>query len=301
MNRLFNRSWKLIVDDVEIRGDLPQASLDIAFKVETNTKQAPNKATVRVWNLNPDHRNQLQKHTGRSKSKKTIVVELHAGYADGIGIIFRGDVHEVKTSRDGADFVTEVSGTDGGYLYGTSVVSGSFAPGTRIVDVMRQCLKALGIGEGNLKRFEKKIKIKNLGTTFPEGYAVSGSAEKAFSNLVQSCDLRWSIQKGVLQLQETDQPVTIDAFELSADSGLIGTPVAEVDTRTKRMFVRAKTLMLHRLVAGNAVQIKSEVFNGSYEIVQLDFVGDSAGDDWGCDLALRQYRKSEGITVAGTG
>lgn len=308
MSRLFNRSYKLIIDDIEIEGGGQGDSrfgLDVAFKIETTTQPTPNKATIQIWNLNADHRSELQKRSGseiKKGKRQPIAVEFHAGYQDDRGVIFRGDLRNLRTVRDGADFVTEISGSDGGTSYKVATVSRSFSPGTRIADVMNACVDAMGIGEGNLGEFSSSLSIKNLGATFPEGHAVSGPAEKALDHLVRSCGLAWSIQKGVLQLRERGKPVDREVFQLSADSGLIGTPVAEIDTTvlqtstagapkqpSKVGSVKVQCLLLHQLYAGAKVNLDAETFKGDYQISQLTFAGDSAGDDWMCDMDVRPF------------
>jgi hypothetical protein len=303
---LFDRSYKLIIDDISIEGGgigKDRIGLDIAFKIESSSKAEPNKAEIQIWNLNPDHRSDLQKRFGAQIQKgghKSVPVELHAGYKDDRGVIFRGDLRNLITERDGDDFVTKVSGTDGGVSYNRAHVSRSFAPGTRVYDVASHIAGAMGVGLGNLSDFSSSISIHNLGTTYPEGISISGPAERAMSTLMRSCRLSWSVQKGVLQICNLGKPIDREVYRLSSDTGMIGIPVPEVDAiataapaaggkESKAGLLKVRTLLLHQLYPKAIVQLDSADFKGGYQITQVDHAGDSAQVDWYTDVLLRPY------------
>jgi hypothetical protein len=185
-----------------------------------------------------------------------------------------------------------------------SRVSKSFSPGTTVETVLRACVKAMGIGEGNLSDFASGAKQGALGTTFPHGTVVSGSASKELNDIVRGAGLEWSIQNGVLQLKKRGEPVKSKVFELSSDSGLIGVPFVEVDATvipgkngsgpSKDAAARAgllnfQTLLIHQLFPGQKVSVKSESFNGGYQIVSIEYVGNTATNDWHCNCKAKPY------------
>jgi hypothetical protein len=308
--RLFGRSYKLVLDTVEIvggqAGDGSRIGLDIAFKVEKSIDATPpNKATIQVWNLNPDHRRDFERRFGSEieKSKrKTIRVELSVGYGDDMGVIFRGDLRNLVNKQDGAvDWVTEVSGADGGHSFKTSRVSRSFGPGVEAYTVARACVQAMGVGEGNLSDWSAQFSIGTLGATFPEGAVLSGSAEREFDRIARAAGFTWSIQHGVLQLAKRGEPIRSQVYELGPDTGLVGSPFAEVDatvipgkTASKEAAKRAglvnvKTLMLHTLAPGQKVALKSDQFKGGYQINSITFIGNTATNDWNCEMKVKAY------------
>lgn len=308
MSRLFDRSYKLTIDTVEIEGGgvgTGRIGLDIAFKVESTTKQEPNKIDLRVWNLNPNHRSALQKRSGSevSKAKRVAVaVELEAGYADDRGVIFRGELRNLQIDHDGTDFVTHVEGSDAGRAYKVAHMSASYSPGALVYSVMRDCVNALGIGTGNLTDYASSISIPNLGKTFPEGYSASGPAERVMGKLCSAAGLSWSVQKGVLQLKPIGSPIQRQVYELGPNSGLVGTPVAEVDATVtpsktgeapksdkKSGLIRVRSLLLHQLYPGAIIVLDTNEFKGGYELRQIDYVGDTAGGEWYCDMLVRPY------------
>lgn len=309
MSVLFGRSYKLTIDDTEIEGGgvgTALLGLDIKFKVETTTKKDPNKIDVDVYNLNPSHRAELLKQSGSQVSKSTrkpVPVVLEAGYADDRGVIFRGELRNLTGKTDGSDKTITLSGSDSGHMFNVADIQKSFAPGTRIFTVVQACANAMGVGLGNLSKFSN-LTIPDIGTTFSEGYSLSGSAEIALDGLLFSAGLAWSVQKGVLQVRKSHEPVDDDCYQLSADTGLIGTPEPEIDATVipttsgapknpigaKRTgLIKVRTLLIHQLYPGAKIDLQSDTFKGGFQITQVIYTGDSAGDEWYCDLLVRPY------------
>ena len=309
--KLFRRAYRLIIDTIEIAGgDGVADSLDIDFKIEKTNRAEPNKAEIKIYNLNDDHRNELVRRFGSQveKSKrKPLRVELEAGYEGegNRGLIFAGDLRNLIVKREGQDFVTTISGADGGHAFKTGRISRAFGAGTSVSTVLRACVDALGIGTGNLSEFEAAAKLTALGTQFSHGTVLSGSAERELDHLVKAAGLEWSVQNGSLQLRRKGQPVQAKAYRLAADTGLVGVPFPEVDatvlpnasgkpnaskTAARRSgLVNCKTLIIPSLAPGQKVDLDSEEFKGGYQIMEMAFQGQTFGNDWYIQSKVRPY------------
>lgn len=309
MSTLFGRSYKLTVDDIETEGGgvgTGKFGLDIRFKVESTVKSAPNKIDLDIFNLNPDHRNAFLKESGSQVSKdkrKPVPVVLEAGYSDDRGVIFHGELRNLTVSTADGDKIIKLSGSDSGYGYNVADLSKSYGPGTRVMTVVQDAVAAMGVGVGNLGTLPELV-IPNLGSTFSEGYPVNASAESVLNDLLFSAGYTWSIQKGVLQIKKNNRPVDEQVYYLSPNTGLIGSPEPEVDATVlpnntgkpnppvaaKRTgAIKVRTLLLHQLYPGAIVVLDSDEFRGGYQITQIEFVGDTDGDDWYSDLLVRPY------------
>ena len=100
-------------------------SLDVAFEVEKSTEATPNKATIKIWNLAPLHRQQLEGVGG-------LTVVLGAGYVDLTSDLFSGDVRVTGEATAGygtGDQVGLQTHTHGGVQTGGGT-SGPPTPGT---------------------------------------------------------------------------------------------------------------------------------------------------------------------------
>jgi hypothetical protein len=74
---------------------------------------------------------------------------------------------------------------------------------------------------------------------------------------------------------------------------LIGSPTVETSppdpkkTKKQEKHVKCKVLMIAGMVPGRKVRLKSDSFDGTYEITEVLYEGDTMGQDWGADLKLR--------------
>jgi ABC-type Fe3+-hydroxamate transport system substrate-binding protein len=78
---------------------------------------------------------------------------------------------------------------------------------------------------------------------------------------------------------------------------MIGSPTTDMDSsvtaakakKVKPTHVVVKTLMIPGLAPGRIVVLDAANFDGNYQIVQCDYIGDSGGNDWFCNLKLSPY------------
>lgn len=276
MSTLYSRDYRLVVGNVDVTG------LDIEFNVVKSKRSEPNKAKIGIYNLSPSRRSAIE-------SGRNLRIELHAGYADpGAFLLFRGDVRtastpKVSVDRDGTDYVTTIEAEDSGQSILQRRVSRSFPPGVQVVTVLIACIDALGIGRGNVTDFANQG-LEGAGRTFPEGCTLSGWAFAETTNIVKSMGCTWSIQNGVFQGQVRGRPLQTSAVELSAQTGLIGTP--SVDNKG---VVKATALLMAGLDPGRIVSLRSEKITGGFEVAKVEFVGATSGDDWYANLEMRRY------------
>jgi hypothetical protein len=288
MSRLFDRDYVLRVDALEI------TRLDIAFRVQRTLKAHPNKAEIRVWNLNQEHRGELDRQRDRLGKKQTPVhVELEVGYAGSRHLIYSGDLTIVYSEHDGPDIVTYITSGDGSVAWKTSRVNFGVSAGTQVKDTLKKIAKSMTLGKGNLDEVLRTASLPNVGATFSEGTTVSGAAREEFSRLADAAGFEWSIQNGVIQVKEKGKPLTQSAIRLTPESGLIGSPTVETSppnpgkTKKQEKAVKCRALMIPGMVPGRKVQLESESFDGTYEITEVMYQGDTAGQEWGADLKLR--------------
>ncbi len=290
MTRLFDRRYKLTIDKA-----LEVSDLDIGFQITKSTKKQPNKAEIRVYNLSPDTRAKIEGKRDRlGKLDNPVKCDLEAGYADGVSLIFSGDLHTIYTDKQGADFVTHLASADGLAAVRQANVSFGVKKGTSIIDVFKKIATGGGFKLGNLVEVTGAAKIGDMGSTFPEGTVVDGPAYDELCRLAESAGFEVSIQNGALQLKDRGQPVNEKAIELSADSGLIGSPTVEAQqepgkTKPSDKFVKAECLLIPGIFPGRKVNLDSQdkAFNATYECVVVEYIGENFGAEWGCKLKLR--------------
>lgn len=274
MGVLFNRVVRVTVDTISIES----GSLRVGFGVTKNLKEEPNKANVKIFNLSPSHRNQLeQKPDG-------VAVSIEAGYqpdpnaAPDLSRIFLGTLRTSITVREGPDLVTGLESADGEKQVQTSRVAKSFARGTTTDAVFRELAKGIGVGDGNLEAALKTIKAKfsGAGNVFPGGTVIYGSAAREMTRICASLDLEWSIQDGKLQILERGKTTLSKALVLSKDTGMLDSPTVD-----NKGVLTVKTLMIPDVFPGRIVVLNSQRLQGQYRIEETSHAGDSSQTEAG--------------------
>lgn len=307
---LFRRAWKVQVDTIDV------GALDIEFRILSTAKPFPNKCTVTLWNVNQDHRAQLYKRNRPNGAGGRLVgvpTRVEAGYVGNSSIIFDGDLREVTSKKDGPTWKTVLAGDDGGRSYREAEISKTFAEGTPFATVLQQCAEAMGIGTGNLSSYLSLAQIPGLGKVLPNPMVLDGSAKDALTRLTASMGLTWSVHRGALQLAQKGKPLDLGAIEISSTTGLIGSPEATIDSTIPVGFtpiqivtnsgsvaptafkpkdgsvLRVQSLLIPGLVVGRKIRLQSKEFNGGYYIREIEYIGQSFGNDWHCNMIVRTY------------
>jgi len=272
LTQLFQRRAEIAV------GGLLVSDLRVAFKIEKTARRAPNKCEIRVWNLNPDHRRQLEQ---LATTRRTIPVQINAGYVEALGTIYVGELRTARTERDGPNLITTLAGGDGARAQGARV-SRAFGAGTPLASVLGHVADALGLGRGNSVEAFATAALGGNVREFAHGTVVHGRAADELDGLTRSAGLEWSIQDGALQVLPLGAPLSTTAVVLSASSGLVGSPTVDA-----RGVLKARALLLPDLVPGRLVDVEGEILRGRYRIDKASLSGDTSGKDWHVEIEGR--------------
>lgn len=305
MSRLFNRTWRVRVAGRFDAGSTSEtllidvSQLDIEFNVEKTLRPEPNKCKLTIYNLSQDNRQAIEalnlydpKRLPGQKKKKApagvknaprapkvghIRVEIEAGYGEFRTLIFRGDLRRAISSRKGGDWVTEIEGEDGGRTVLSSRIRESFPPGTRLLTVVRACAESMGVGTGNLIEVSDVLNAR----VFTHGTTCCGSACDELKGLLRGAGVSYSIQNGVLQFRDST-PLVTNAVVLNQNTGLVGDP-----ERDPAGTVKATSLMNPALSIGGHVKLESKAYNGTFQVVAIEYDGSTFGDEWYAHLELK--------------
>lgn len=270
---LFGREATLTIGTIEIK------DLRFAFSITATLKPQPNKATIQVFNLNPDHRSQIEQ-------LGTVPVRLDAGYKDGTQTLFLGDLRTCPSMRDGADVVTVVESGDGAKAVQKSRVAISVAKGTNTDKVLRDVATAIGVSAGNLNDAVTKIKTSfpGSGSIFPTGTVLMGSAAREMTNICKSLNLEWSIQQGKLQILERGKALAGEAVLLSKYTGMIDAPTVD-----NKGVLSVSSLLNPEIFPGRLLVLEGDRLHGQYRIEECEYKGDTRGGDWRVDMKAARY------------
>lgn len=275
--KLFNRRWVLQVGDLEISSNPDKPSIDVSFTVRKSTAREPNECEILIYNLKRATRSRI------TQSSTTTVI-LKAGYEGLFDTIFSGDVRESWSYWELPDAITRIAGSDSGTTFRNSTVSRTFPPGTRLGTVLRAAVESLSVGVGNLADYEDSLRLTTGAQVYPEGTTIHGPSRQMIDRICRSCGYRWSIQNGSFIMRRSGAPVYRDAYILKASTGLIGSPSPDKDGN-----IEAQSLLIPGLIPGRPVQISSREVNGNYKIKQVEYTGETFGQNWYANLNLNPY------------
>lgn len=276
MTQLFGRQCRVQVDTLGLEG------FDVRFEITKSlAPKTPNAAEVLVYNLSVDNRQRLQE-------MEKVYVSIDAGYIDGTSLIFRGDLRDVVSSRQGADWITTITSDSGRRARKKRLVR-SFAPGASVSSVLQAAAKGMGVRLGNTAQRTVEAKISGTqASKFFNGYAIAGAIDEELDRLARSCGLEWSIQDDELQFLDYGEPLAQLAVRLTTDTGLLGSPEPG-----NKGVVEARCLMLPDLYPGRRVDLQSEHVRGMHRLETTKHVGSTFSAEWYIDLQLKlEQRKA---------
>lgn len=283
--QLFRRSATVQIGTIKIVSRVTEAGiegLDVAFRVERTAKPQPNKAEIQIWNLNPEHRGELQKLRG-------VFVAIQAGYGGDESLIFAGDLTEVAVRRDGEDLVTEIASGDGEKAHREGRISTSFGKNAAVGDVIKQVGRKMYEqlkGAPGDDVFEKaaNVKLEGVAGVFSEGVTVHGNTAREFGRLVESAGLEYSIQSGKIVLTKRGKARTqTTSLVLSFESGLLSAP-----ERSSDGIVKARALMIPGLEPPDLVRFDTDTVRGFFRIEKATYTGNTASPEWFVDLECKE-------------
>lgn len=294
----FFRSFVAEFGDVKIDGTNGEDNtLRVEFNVERTKLPWPNSAELIITNLSGETRDRLT-------AAGPAVARISAGYDLNPSIIFYGLLDIVDHTKDetSGDWYTRLSSSDCGEKIKQARVSASFVKGTTVGTVVKAILKALGLGEGNLKDFAND---SDMLRTLPASGALHGNAVEELTYFLRSAGLEFSIQDSKLQFVKIGRGVPNTTGPLlTPDTGLVGSVKIALEKatdltrrKTKKTTEQAietifgekvdmvktiegKCLLNARLVPGVPFRVESATVNGDFLCCACRHRGDSRGSDW---------------------
>ena len=283
-DRLYLRRCSLVVG-----GDgqgLEMGDLRVTFQTHHADYETPNSADIRIYNLADE--------TVRRIQKEFTQVVLQAGYAGNFGLIFGGNIRQVRRGREnGVDTYLDILASDGDRAYNFAVVNATLAAGATLQDqvaVASESMSDLGVAEGYIPDL--------AGQALPRGKAMYGMARQVMRDAADTSGGSWSIQNGALQLVPQQSYLPGEAVLLTAATGLVGQPEQTNEGIKVRALINPRFRVGGRIKIDNAsivqakIELKASYVNktprldsdGLYRILGVDFTGDTRGNDWYADL-----------------
>lgn len=284
-----SRQWGRVCSLVVGAGDghaLDLSGLRITFTTTKGDVETPNSATISVFNL-------ATATAARIGGEFTRVV-LSGGYEGNAGMLFGGQIRQVRKGRTGGvDGWLEIIAADGDQAYNHAVVNRTLAAGARPGDQVGVAMEAMeghGVAAGH---------VGDLGgQPLPRGKVLYGMARDAMRTVADDRAAAWSIQDGRVQIVPLAATLPGEAVVLTHETGLLDAP-EQTDQGIKlrcllnpRLRIGGRIKIDNASVARARTDLKAGAFNkaapidrdGFYRVIKADFRGDTHGQDWYCDV-----------------
>lgn len=253
--------------------------LRITFEIQKSLIAYPNKAVIRIYNLNETTRNQI-------KNEFTKIL-VNAGYQGDVSLIFSGDIKNVYHHIDGVDTITEIYAGDADSAWINSTVNFSSASSQSLIDTVIAIVNTMeGVTLGNLIGLDQG-KISDKTVTF------SGASRDALDQLASTYNFDWSIQNNIFETTVKGGALTPQstATVISSTTGMVGSPTVTELGADVTVLLNPKLLPNRWILikaSGSDVTLgdpyfrvanKPTVAQGYYTINELLHVFDNRGGD----------------------
>lgn len=194
---------------VEING------LRISFTVTKDDLPYPSwpTAQIRIWGLSTT--------TQELTRQRNALIQLYAGYAGAVGLIFVGAITHSVTERDGVEVVTALESARPVPLVFNISRTLSTQANLGLHDALRATVQ--GFGEGVTLDLSG-VENTPLNTLYPRGVVLDGEPGPVLNRLTRANRLDWTIEDGVVRVLQRGESTREPAVVLSPRTGLVGSP-----------------------------------------------------------------------------
>lgn len=264
---------------------LDLSALRITFDVKKDDQTTPNSAQICVYNPAPDTINRAL--------KEFDTVSLDAGYVDGMGLIYAGNIIQVRRLRRGPDIVLEISAGDGDTAYNYGVVSTTLAAGATNKDRLQAMARAMAIGNVDAGA---ALLSAGTGRALPRGKVLYKPVKDYMREYGRDTGSAVFIDSGKLQTIKRDGYLPGTPVELAPGTGLIGAAQQTLDG------VEASSRLNPEIRIGGLVHIDPaylvaadttsatasagekktvhQAAGGYYRVIATRYTGDTHGQPW---------------------
>jgi len=264
--------------------------IEIPFTIEIDVSNIiavdGNRASIKIFGLNETNRDKLFQNPwsipiledGRKGYRRVI---LEAGYGKNIYPIFEGSLIQGYSVREGVDWTTNLTCVSSAVGLYNTFINRSYAADTKQIDVVNDIITQMS-QYGDLKKGA-------ITSTLDENYSQGVSLIGASYNVLTQFGTEVFIDAGKLNILQSNEvigsprpsaqlplaPNVIDKLgiqipNISADSGLIGTPIFNAGYVTVNMIFEP-TIKLASLV--NLESTTASFFNGYYKVMGVEHRG----------------------------
>jgi hypothetical protein len=276
-------------------GSIDVSTLRCRFNISQWTMQTPNILKLQVSNMLPATARQFVQ-------KEYKHIQVDAGYLDGHGIIFQGDIKQAIYGRESpTDTLLTVYAADGDHAHNYATVNTTFPPGSTPQQHLNAAVSAMspmGVTQGY-------IGVDLSTPVYSRAVTLFGMARDVIANIAKSKQATTSYQQEKVTMVPYNGSAPGSAITLNSSTGLIGMPTQTIKGIFARCLINP-AIKVHSQVQINQkdiqgayapitvqgdqtitqAQLPSIAADGLYTVYRIDVDGDTRGNPWYQDLQM---------------
>jgi hypothetical protein len=253
----FGRNYKILVQVATDEVVTVKMPTTINFTVSRNVMSSANSLSLSIYNLAEKTRSKLFKDRYDTLNYKQII--FLAGYGDQLTEIFRGNIFECHSERQGSDIITRLEAKDGGLDVVNTFSSKSFSANTSKEDLINNLIadfKVVKKGIFGALSGENKRGKSLLGNTY-------GIIRRETNELVY-------IDLEKINILKNNEVIIGDMPKITSSNGLLAVP------QRQNTYLQADLMFEPRLKLSQLIDIESSIqkqFNGQFKIIGISHSG----------------------------
>ena len=224
--------------------------ISVQFDIDRNVMATANSATVTFYNLSPSTRSKIYKD--KFQFTKYWQMFILAGYGQNeLYEIFRGNIQEAYSYKQGTEWITHIEGYDGAYAIQNGFVSETIAAGSSKADMIQRIIHTM-------PELLSGVLGNSVQGSPSRGQVVVGSSYDAIQQLSGG---QAYIDGEKLNVLAPDEAISGDVYVLDSDN-IFESP------RRRDTFLEVTTLFSPEIRVGYLCKLNSAIkrFNGQYKV-----------------------------------
>lgn len=298
--KYFKRVYKL---DIGVPGNIftvdgfPSRDIrspaQIRFTITQSANIGYSIAEITVFGLSRDRRKHIadrvrfhyDKQRADPNYKDFEPVTLVAGWQEGFGLIFNGQINNVEFGRDGPESTFKMFCQSSAKQWRNAYINRSFGPGTPQINIISAVAETLGTSVqfvGDFSKLPRAIK----------GRTLSQDSKSAMDELARSFEFEWMSENGrIIVVKDGAVRTDSSVHVYTPITGLVGSPIITdrgVDAEVllnpyirpwDQFEIKATAAKVNFSGIYNTTRIEPSA-KGIHDVLSLVHEGDFYGDTW---------------------
>lgn len=258
------RNYQLVIHPPGEEALVISPPFSLSAQVNRSVMSSTNECSLELFNLAPATRAKL--HKDRYTFTEYWGMQLSVGY-DRLYEIFRGNIREAWSSKQGTEWITRIEAFDGEHALQNGHVSMTVAAGTEQPSVIQQVVKTMP----NLLMGFLGVPAKK--DPPPRGQVLLGPSGEVLSDLT---DGQYFVDGETVNVLSQQEVIAQEVYLLDADR-LFSSP------RRKAQVLEVETLISPEIRVGYLCELRSRerIYDGQYKVLGINHTvlvsGASAG------------------------